>query len=454
MRRFVWPLLVISSVWVGSLAAETRPQYGGTLHIAVRETITSLDPADNAQADSFARRSITGMIFDTLVTRDEAGRVRGSLAEAWQAPTSGRTWHFRLRRNVKFHDGATLTPEIAAASLRAANAAWTVSTDGDSLIVEAENEGQELLSELALPRNAIQRKDSDKPSGTGPFHVVNWQPGKSLALAAEENCWSGRPYLDGVEIEMGKSYRDQMVALDSGHAELVEVAAEQTHRASLEGRGLMTSPPMELLALVFTHDAKSPEEKGLREALAWSVERGSMRSVILQGAGEPAGGVIPNWMSGYEFVFPTEGDLARARRMREQVRSVPAWTLGYDSSDATARTLAERVALNARDAGLALQVTATAPADLRLMRIPLGSLDPWIALEEIGQLIGVTATRGKEGSADELYKAEQSLLATRRIIPLFHLPASYAMAKSVHDLSLRPDGGWRAADAWLGSRQP
>jgi len=452
MRRFVWRLLAISSVCVASLGADTRPQYGGTLHVSVRETIASLDPADSAQSDSFARRSITGMIFDTLVTRDETGRLQGSLAESWQA--AEHSWRFHLRRNVKFHDGVALTPEIAAASLRAANSAWNVSSDGDSLVIEAESEGADLLSELALPRNAIARRGSDKPSGTGPFHVMDWQPGKKLTLAAEENCWRGRPFVDGVEIEMGKGYREQMVSLDSGREDLVEVAAEQAHRASLDGRGLLSSSPMELVALVFTRDAKTPDEKSLREALGWSVERSSMRSVILQGAGEPAGGVLPNWMSGYEFVFATEADLPRARHLREQLRSVPGWTLGYDAADATAKTLAERVALNARDAGMSLQVSSTAPADVRLMRMPLASTDPWIVLQEIGHLVGVNAARGKVDSADELYKTERSLLASRRIIPLFHLPVSYAASKSVRGLSVRGDGTWRVADAWLGSRQP
>ena len=91
----------------------------------------------------------------------------------------------------------------------------------------------ELLAELALPRNAIAKRNPDKPSGTGPFHVVDWQPGKRLTLAAEEACWHGRPFLDSIEIEMGKSFRDQMIALESGKADLVEIAPEQAHRASL-----------------------------------------------------------------------------------------------------------------------------------------------------------------------------------------------------------------------------
>lgn len=462
MRHFDWRSLVVSSMVIGALAAnaETRPQYGGVLHIAMRAAPTSLDPADfdqanKAQADSFARRSLTMLMFDTLVINDENLRVQPSLATSWQASPGNQRWQFRIRRGVKFHDGTPLSPEIAAASLRAANPAWNVLADADSVVIESASSGPELLAELALPRNAIVKRNPDStPSGTGPFHVVDWQPGKKLALAAEENCWRGRPFLDAIEIELGKSFRDQMTALELGKADLVDVAPEQTHRVSQEGRRLASSMPMELLALLFTRDAASPEEKLLREALALSVERGSIRSVLLQGAGQATASILPNWMSGYGFVFPTEADLPRARHAREQVRTIPTWTVAYDSSDPVARLLAERIALNGKDAGLLLQPTAAASADLRLVRISLASPDPWIALAAVATLAGVPAGKGQGGSVEDLYASEQSLLATQRVIPLFHLPASYAAAATLKDWALRPDGSWTLADAWLGIGKP
>ena len=192
---------------------------------------------------------------------------------------------------------------------------------------------------------------------------------------------------------------------------------------------------MELLALVFTRDVASPDEKLLREALAWSVERGSIHNVLLQGAGQPAASILPNWMSGYGFVFPSDADLARARHAREQVHAIPTWTVGYDGADPVARLLAERIALNAKDAGLSLQPTPAAAADLRLVRIPLASTDPWVALANVATAAGLSV--GKEsGSVEDLYASERALLATQRVIPLFHLPVSYAASASFERLGL------------------
>ena len=460
MKLFDWRLLVVSSMMIGALAAmaETRPKYGGVLHVAMRASPTSLDPADldaarNGQQDSFAQRGLTMLMFDTLVATDEREHIEPRLATSWQASPGNQRWQFRIRRGVMFHDGTPLSAEIAAASLRVANPSWNVSADADTVVIEYSKSDAELLAELALPRNAIlKRNPGVTPSGTGPFHVVDWQSGKKLSLAAEENCWGGRPFLDAIEIEMGKSFRDQMTALELGKSDLVEVAPEQAHRISQEGRRLASSAPLELLALFFTRDAASPEEKLLHEALALSVERGSIRSVLLQGAGQPAAGILPNWMSGYGFVFPTDADLPRARHAREQVRTVPTWTLGYDGSDPVARLLAERIALNARDAGLSLQPTPGATADLRLLRLPLAP-DPWIALTDVTALTGTPAGR-EGGSAEDLYAAEMALLATKRIIPLFHLPVSYAASANLNNWTLRSDGAWALADARLGNGKP
>ena len=450
MKFTGWRWFAVSSVMLAAVTttAETRPQYGGVLHVAMRAAPASLDPADNTQPDSFGHRSLIRLMFDTLVTTDGNGRIQPSLATEWQSMEDGQRWQFRIRRGVKFHDGTPLTAEIAANSLRSANPGWNVVADTDFVSIGFEKPDPDLLSELALSRNAIVlRSSGNQPSGTGAFHVVDWQPGKKLSLAAEENCWRGRPFLDSIEIEMGKNVRDQMTALELGKADLVEIAPEQVHRVSQERLRMVSSNTVESLALVFARDASSPEEKLLRQALALSVERASIRSVLLRGAGEPAGGILPNWMSGYELVFSTDPDLPRARQLRQQAGHAPSWTLGYDGGDPLAGLLTDRITLNAKDEGLSLQPATGLAGDLRLVRIPLASPDPWIALAGVAAVTGLRTVE-HSGGEEDLYAAEVALLATQRVIPLFHLPASYAAAAGLENWVLQPDGSWTVADAW------
>jgi peptide/nickel transport system substrate-binding protein len=454
MKHFNWRWLAASSLLLAlAAAAQTRPQYGGTLRVVMRAGPSSLDPADATQPDSFARRSLTLLMFDTLVTIDGSGHAQPSLAQSWQTSQNNQRWQFHLRRGVRFHDGSALTAESVAASLRVANPSWNVTANGDSVVITKDEPAPDLLAELAVPRNAIVKRMTDgAPGGTGPFHIANWQPGKKLTLAADENCWRGRPFPDTVEIEMGRSFRDQMTAIEVGKADLAEVAPEQARRWSLQGGRFVSSEPVELVALLFPRDAASPEEKLLRETLALSIERASIRSVLLQGAGQPAASILPEWMSGYGFVFPADADLARARHDREQVRTIPVWTIGYDNGDSIERLLAERIALNAKDAGLTLQPTSSVSADLRVVRIPLASADPWVALNNVAAVSGLSPVKNKNGSVEELYAGEQAMLATETFIPLFHLPAAYISAPSLRDWSVRPDGSWNLEDAWLGGK--
>lgn len=447
-----WLAISVLLIAASSASADTRPQYGGTLHISMSTSASSLHPAE--MPDSVGARNLIALIFDTLVTVDASGRPQSALAESWQSAPGDRGVEFRLRRNVKFHDGSPLTAEIAASSLRKANPAWNVTAAGDLVTIESAGATPELLEEVALPRNAIAKRDATGMiSGTGPFHIAQWQPAKHLVVAANEDYWNGRPFVDEIDVDMGRNFRDQMNALESGKADLVEVAPEQMHRAVSQRYELLRSSPIELIAFKFAKEAASAQERASRDALRLSIERQSMHNVLLQGAGQPAASLLPTWMSGYGFVFSTEPDRLRAQQLRDQIPGVPSFTLGYDNNDPLARLLAERIALNARDAGLSVQLNASA-SELRLVRIPLASCDPWTSLLVLNSQLGLPPIDAKARSVDQLFASEQSVLASGRIIPLFHLPIAYAAATSLHDWTVMPGGKLNVAGAWLKSSQP
>ncbi len=434
-------------------SAETRPQYGSTLRIATRIAPQNLDPSDKSQPDSCARRNLTRLMFETLVTLDDRGRVAPSLATSWQAASGNQRWQFSVRRGVNFHDGSPLTPESVAAALRTANPDWSVSAAADSIVIERDSSDPDLPAKLALPRNSVtKRSEGGTLIGTGPFHITNWQPGKKLSLAADEGYWGGRAFVDAIEIDLGKSTRDQLIALDLGKADIAEIAVEQSRRTATEGRRVVSSAPVELMTLVFGREKASAEDGKLREVLALSIDRKSIRDVVLQGGGEASGGILPNWVSGYGFVFPAEQNLTRAQQLRGEIRYAPTWTLGYDANDPLARVMAERIELNARDAGIRLQVTTNATTDVRLMRITLASVNGRIALAVAASTAGTPPPKFSGSSADDLYQAENSILQTQRVIPLFQLPTTTALTVAVKNWEEDRDGSVHLDNAWLGSK--
>ncbi len=456
MKPTAWQSLVAASLLIAALSrAETRPQYGGALRISTRTAPASLDPATTSLSDSTTGRNLIHLIFETLVTVDNVGNIHPALATSWQAEAGHQRWQFWLRRDVKFHDGSPLTGDVTAASLRAINPTWNVSPNGDSVVIELDAPTPNLPAQLALPGNAIARRSpGGKILGTGAFQIADWQPGKKLTLSANEGYWNGRPFIDSIAIEMGKGFREQMIALELEKADLIEVATEQARRPGVEGGRVVASAPIELMALVFARDRQSPEDGKLRQALSLSLDRAAIRNVLLQGNGDPAGGILPNWISGYEFVFPTIGNLRHAQELRGEVPRAPAWTLGYEVSDPLAKLIAERIVLNARDAGITLQTSGLAATDLRLVRVPMVSADARMILTSVAATLGLSQPRFNDNSVEDLYQAESKVLETQRLIPLFHLPIAYAIGPSVKGWGQDRDGIWQLEDVWVSAEKP
>jgi len=456
MKSTAWQSLVAASLLIAALSsAETRPQYGGALRISTRTAPASLDPATPSFSDSITGRNLIHLIFDTLVTVDDMGNIHPTLATSWQAEAGDQRWQFWLRRDVKFHDGSPLTSDVTAASLRAVNPTWNVSPSGDSVIIELDAPTPNLPAQLALPGNAIARRSpGGRILGTGAFQIADWQPEKKLTLSANEGYWNGRPFIDSIAIEMGKGLREQMVALELGKTDVIELATDQARRAGIGAGRVVASAPTELMALVFAGDRQSPEDGKLRQALSLSIDRAAIRNVLLQRNGDPAGGILPNWISGYEFVFPTIGNLRHAQELRGEVPRAPAWTLGYEVSDPLAKLIAERIALNARDAGITVQPSASGATDLRLLRVPVVSADARMILTRFAANLGLSQPKFNSNSTEDLYQAESKMLQSQRLIPLFHLPAAYALGPAVKAWGQDRYGTWCLADVWVSAEKP
>jgi ABC-type transport system substrate-binding protein len=453
MKLTALPLIAIgSALLAATAAAATRPHYGGTLHIQMASTVTSLDPAEASQRDALAERNVLALIFDTLVTLNDRGQPQPALALSWRADSDNQRWQFVLRPGVTFSDGTQMTPEIVAASLTKTNPGWRVTSLENSVILQVDV-GSSLPAELALPRNSVVLRESGKTLGTGPFVVTQWDSGQKVVMAARDDYWGARPFLDSVEIEMGKNFREQTIAYELGQSQVIEIPSDQVHHAT-EARQLRASEPNELVALLFARDVQSPEETRQRQALAFSIDRDLLNRVVLQGGGEPAGGLLPDWLSGYGFLFPATADLTRAQQLRAEVPQAPLWNLGYDVTDPLERVLAERIVLNASDAGLRLQLVTQGSPDLRLVRIRLASVDGPVALGEIAKLLGLSPPRFLGNSVDDLYHAENAMVQSERMIPLLHLRTAWAVSKSVRNWQDSRDGSWLVPDVWLATGKP
>jgi len=448
-------------VGLGAMVAEGRPRYGGTLRVEMREAVRSIDPGDwppDAQAAA-AKERLVPLVFETLIRLDENSRPQPGLALSWRHDSSYKKWRFRLRPDVVFDDGSVMTVEAVSAALRPLNESWLVGSDGDVLLVDSDVPVPELPYDLADPSKSIcLRGDNGRISGTGPFRVAHWGPGRRALLVANEQYWEGRPFLDSVAIEMGRSLRDQLLDLELNRADLVEIWPNEVRRLAQRGAKIRSGAPNILVALTFERGRPAAEDPRVREAVALSIDRAALHSVLLQKQGEPAAALLPQHLSGYSYLFSSGADAARARRLITV--PVPPLVLAYDASDPIARAMAERIAVDARGAGLTLQVTGQAAgADMRLARLPIRSPLPAPALAEIASAFHLADLwhPAPRDTIESLYATEREMIDSHRIIPLLHLPGTFGSTprlKSWATPGVCKSGRWRLDDMWLDTETP
>jgi ABC-type oligopeptide transport system substrate-binding subunit len=457
-------LFLVSASWPGaSLPAglPTRPVYGGSLHVQIREALSTYDPLDTPSdaSERAAKDRLLGSLFDRLVRLDDRGRPQPALAASWQTFEGAKRWRFRLRAGVKLHDGSLLTAQTVAGSLESARDGWSITAAGDSVQIQSDTAMPDLLLDLAEPRRSIVHRSEDgRIQGSGPFRVSEWVPRRGATLAAHDGYWDGRPFLDGVVLEMGRSLREQLVALEVGRADLVQVAPGEARRLAQRAIRLLSSPPSALIALVFERGRPAAEDIRVRQAVAYAIDRAPIHNVLLQKQGDLAGGLLPQWLSGFAFLFQPVRDTARARQLASPL-SGAGLTMSTDAADPLLRAIADRVALDTRDAGITIQASQASQADLRLVQLPIRSADPRRALSELATLLPRPERwqLTHEGGAEQIYAAERSLLEEYRVIPLFHIPVitgAGSKVKTWNTSGISKTGGWFLEDFWLDMVMP
>lgn len=294
-------------------------------------------------------------------------------------------------------------------------------------------------------RQASETPDPPPLLTTG-FNITRWEAGHRAVYEADDAAPAGRPFLDTVEVTLARPLRDQSIDLELGKADVVELGPNELRRQPA-GRRTWTSSPDRIIALVF---AARFEDARVREALAFAVDRTAIHTVLLQRQGEISAALLPQWLSGYAFLFPAAQDIPRARLLAIGARPL---TLGVE--DTAFRAIAERIALNARDAGLVINVTSQpATADVRLTELRVLSTDPSKALTALAISLGAPEP-GRTDTPELLFNAERSLLDGFHVIPLIHLPDVYGVSPRVHGgPGITPIGEWRFENLWVEGPRP
>lgn len=451
-----------------------RPHYGGTLRVEVQAKVASLHPRewpDVGEADAVLK--LRDLVYDRLVVLDRSGQPQPAMAVSWEHNAGWAKWRFKLRPGVKWHDGSALAPESVLTAFEGMAPGGSVHLAGQTLEIDVGRPEPDLLSRLATePALIVDRPAAGSPDtlpvGTGPFRVTEWQPGRRAVLEANEDYWDGRAFVDKIELVMGRSSREQLLDLESDQADLVELDPSEARRAQQEGKKVWASAPVNILALYFVMKSPVVRDRRLREAVADSIDRAAIQKVLFQNYGEVTASIFPQWMSGYSFLFPATRNLDRARQLTAEIGTPPTFKLGYDSNDALAHQTAERIAVNARDAGLTLQVSPLPQGwsrmpdtghDLRMQRARIDAPDINAALYNAAVQLGFWMGEPRRFpervyEPQAIYEAERNFLDDVTSVPLVYVPELVGLGARVRGWSATPRADWRLETLWLEPEKP
>ena len=470
---------VIQLFLASPVPAATHPRYGGTLRVEIHAASVSLDPRkwQVGSLDAAADQKMAELVFERLVELDNYGRFQPVLATEWSHDASNKHWRFVIRAGVKFSDGASLNAEDVAAALQPLlPATEQISASGNAVVIQSSAAAPDLLEQLASGRYFVYRALANGALvGTGPF-VLGDTPAGHLYFRANEETWSGRPFVDGIDVTLGVPPLRAMFDLQLGKADLIELSPDLVPRAKQANMRVWISEPVTLYGLRFDDAQNAVSDVRLREALSLSLDRGTMANVLLQKQAEPAAALLPQWLSGYAFLFNVETNLERAKELR---RGLPANEAGgteplrlrVDPAGDLGKLLGERVAVNARQAAILVQIIArpvpragaasTAPSDahtgVHLFAWHYSSLSPRAELDSLFAAYNLTEQQEVNATTtdhEQLYARERRVLEDRRVLPLIMQAESVGLGPNVRDWMPARWGEWHLADVWLETASP
>jgi len=297
---------------------------------------TSLDPHRTNDGPSFL---VINQIYETLLVRTARG-LEPRLAVAWR-PVGDRTWEFKLRRGVRFHDGTPFGAEAVKFTLerfinpQSRARAFFVLSMVESVRVISDDTVQvttlfpfaALLNHLTHPATsivgpaAVGRFGADfgrNPVGTGPFRFESWIARDRITLVRNEDYWGGAPQIARVVMRPIPEASTQIVELESGGVDVVfNMPADAVPRLERNPRVTVYKEPSFSANYVGFHLERPPyNDVRVRRAVGHAVRVAGLISFFLKDLALPANGPLAPVVFGAHPDLPGyRYDLDRARAL-------------------------------------------------------------------------------------------------------------------------------------------
>lgn len=317
---------------------DTASKDGGTLVIA---RLSDAENLDHHFMNTINAASVThGKVYEGLVGRDKNAKIQPLLAESWNQ-VDVTTWEFKLRDDVKFHDGTPfnanavktnfdrlLDPNVGAPRAGVFEMVNEVKVvDEYTVQFILKQPFSPLLSILASHESGIiSPKTVEKyggeiiqePNGTGPFAFESWAAGQEIVLVKNNDYFGPKAKVDKVIFKIVPEETTRISMLETGEAHIAEplsVTMMDTVEAS-SAMEVYRSEGFGTEYIGFNVKKKPYNDVRIRKAIAHVVEMDSIIDGVFNNMGKKANSLLGSKVFGYHADLKVyENNLNEAKKL-------------------------------------------------------------------------------------------------------------------------------------------
>ena len=315
------------------------------------EDAESLDPQGIDDGES---AKVVNNLFESLVTFGPGNAdVVPCLAESWTTSPDGLEWTFRLRPNVKFHDGTPMDsaavlfsferllvekspsapPEKVPYASFYRDAILAVVPKGpDAVLFKLRRPYAPFLANLAMFAASIvspaavnssgPKAFGQAPVGTGPYRLESWARGeKKIVLVGNPAYWGEPPAVPKVVFRTIPDKNSRLTALRAGDINWLDtINPEDLEPCRRDPRlKVWSATGMNVGYLAMNTERKPFDDVRVRRAVSLAVDRKKLLDTLYYGAGTPAVHPMPPAVPGYDASVPLPAaDPAAAKALLAQ----------------------------------------------------------------------------------------------------------------------------------------
>ncbi len=351
--RLVIPCLTAAFAFSSGVHAQNKSR---DVSIGLQAAITSMDPHFHNLSPN---NSLSLHIFEPLIKRDENQKLVPGLATSWKA-LDELTWEFKLRKNVRFHDGAAFTADDVVYSLKRVpevpNSPSSFATftkpiidvkvvDPHTIIFKTASAHVLLPSDLASVM-IVSRVSGDKATtpdynsgkaaiGTGPYKFAEFVPNQRVVFKANYGYWGGEEPWDKITYKILTNPAARVAALLSGDVQMIETVptADIAKLSKDKNYNLVDkvsnrviyvhlnqstdkSPPFVFDKAGKTLDKNPFKDARVRKALSMAINRDAIVDRVMEKKAVAAAQLLPDFFYGTsKKLKPTKFDPEGAKKL-------------------------------------------------------------------------------------------------------------------------------------------